>query len=58
MDLSLRTDRNIATLLDFVDTRVGLANTLVAFTADHGVSPIPEQRGRDGTRRRPNTFAT
>jgi predicted AlkP superfamily pyrophosphatase or phosphodiesterase len=42
MDVSVRTDRNIATLLDFVDARVGLANTLVAFTADHGVSPIPE----------------
>jgi len=43
MDVTLRTDRNVATLLDFVDARVGLANTLVAFTADHGVSPIPEQ---------------
>ena len=42
MDVSIRTDRNIATLLDFVDARVGLGNTLVAFTADHGVSPIPE----------------
>jgi len=42
MDVTLRVDRNIATLLDFVETRVGLANTLVAFTADHGVSPIPE----------------
>jgi predicted AlkP superfamily pyrophosphatase or phosphodiesterase len=42
MDVTVRTDRNIATLLDFVDKRVGLANTLVAFTADHGVSPIPE----------------
>jgi hypothetical protein len=42
MDVTLRTDRNVATLLDFVEARVGLANTLVAFTADHGVSPIPE----------------
>ena len=42
MDVTLRTDRTIATLLDFVNARVGLANTLVAFTADHGVSPIPE----------------
>jgi len=42
MDVTVRTDRNIATLLDFIDTKVGLANTLVAFTADHGVSPIPE----------------
>ena len=43
MDITLRVDRQIATLLDFVSARVGLANTLIAFTADHGVSPIPEQ---------------
>ena len=43
MDMTLRVDRQIATLLDFVQARVGLANTLIAFTADHGVSPIPEQ---------------
>ena len=43
MDVTLRTDKTIATLLDFVDARVGLANTLIALTADHGVSPIPEQ---------------
>lgn len=42
MDVTLRTDRQIATLLDFVQARVGLANTLIAFTSDHGVSPIPE----------------
>src|ERR1700741_1558220 len=43
MDVTLRTDRNVATLLDFIDEKIGLANTLIAFTADHGVSPIPEQ---------------
>src|SRR4030095_11890316 len=37
MDVTLRVDRQIATLLDFVNARVGLANTIVAFTADHGV---------------------
>lgn len=42
MDMTLRVDRQIAALLDFVDERVGLGNTLVAFTADHGVAPIPE----------------
>jgi len=42
MDVTLRVDRQIGTLLDFVNARVGLANTLVAFTADHGVAPIPE----------------
>ena len=42
MDVTLRIDRQIATLLDFVQTKVGLANTLVAFTSDHGVGLIPE----------------
>ncbi len=42
MDAVLRVDREIAKLLDFVDARVGLSNTLIAFTADHGVSPVPE----------------
>jgi arylsulfatase A-like enzyme len=43
MDISLRVDRQIASLLDFIDARVGLANTIVVFSADHGVSPVPEQ---------------
>lgn len=43
MDITLRVDQQIAKLLDFVQARVGLSNTLIAFTADHGVSPIPEQ---------------
>jgi predicted AlkP superfamily pyrophosphatase or phosphodiesterase len=42
MDITLRVDRSIAALLDFVNSHVGLENTLVAFTADHGVAPIPE----------------
>jgi len=42
MDITLRVDRSIAALLDFVNTRVGLQNTVVVFTADHGVAPIPE----------------
>ena len=43
MDMSLRVDRQIGTLLDFVDARVGLRNTVVIFSADHGASPVPEQ---------------
>src|SRR5947207_5302644 len=38
MDITLRVDRQIATLLDYVQTRVGLSNTIVVFTADHGVA--------------------
>ena len=40
MDTVLRLDRQLAKLLDFVDARVGLKNTLVAFSSDHGVAPL------------------
>lgn len=43
MDITLRTDRLIADFLKFVDTRVGLKNCTIVFTADHGTAPIPEQ---------------
>ena len=42
MDITLRVDRQIAALLAYVDAHVGLSHTLVAFSADHGVAPIPE----------------
>jgi predicted AlkP superfamily pyrophosphatase or phosphodiesterase len=48
MDVTLRVDRQIGVLLDFVQTRIGLTNTLVAFTADHGVAPIPEHTAAIG----------
>jgi predicted AlkP superfamily pyrophosphatase or phosphodiesterase len=41
-DMCLRTDKSIGALLDAIDKRVGLANALVLFTADHGVAPVPE----------------
>ncbi len=46
MDMTLRVDRQIATLLDFVDARVGLRDTVVIFTADHGAAPVPEWAAR------------
>jgi predicted AlkP superfamily pyrophosphatase or phosphodiesterase len=42
MDAALRVDRQIGALLDYVDARVGLQHTLVAFSSDHGCAPIPE----------------
>jgi predicted AlkP superfamily pyrophosphatase or phosphodiesterase len=42
MDVTLRFDRQLGELFDFVDAKIGLKNTLVVFTADHGVAPIPE----------------
>jgi predicted AlkP superfamily pyrophosphatase or phosphodiesterase len=43
MDMTLRVDRQIGALLDYVDSHVGLQNAVVVFTADHGVAPVPEQ---------------
>jgi predicted AlkP superfamily pyrophosphatase or phosphodiesterase len=42
MDIVIRTDRLLERLFAFVDQRVGLANTLIVLTADHGVGPLPE----------------
>jgi predicted AlkP superfamily pyrophosphatase or phosphodiesterase len=41
-DLSVRTDEQIGRLLAAVDRKVGLANTIVVFSADHGVAPTAE----------------
>ena len=42
LDTYVRLDRVIADLLDYIDRRVGLANTVIAMTGDHGVCPVPE----------------
>ncbi len=41
-DITIRTDRILADLFSFIDKKVGLNNTVIAFTADHGVAPVPE----------------
>jgi predicted AlkP superfamily pyrophosphatase or phosphodiesterase len=40
-DNLLRLDRTLAKLLAFVDERVGLENTLVVLSADHGAPEVP-----------------
>jgi predicted AlkP superfamily pyrophosphatase or phosphodiesterase len=42
-DILIRLDRTIGGLLDHLDRTVGAGNYVVAFTADHGAAPIPEQ---------------
>lgn len=37
-----RLDRMLAGFLNYIDQRVGLANTLVVLTADHGFPNVPE----------------
>jgi hypothetical protein len=41
-DISVRTDRLLTQLFERVDALVGLDHTLVLFTTDHGVAPVPE----------------
>jgi arylsulfatase A-like enzyme len=42
-DVTLRTDIILADLFGYLDQRLGRDNYVVALTADHGVSPSPEQ---------------
>jgi arylsulfatase A-like enzyme len=42
MDVTVRLDRTLQRLFGFLDRTVGLANTLIVLTADHGVGPMPE----------------
>lgn len=41
-DISLRTDKLLGKLFSFLDQSIGMDHIMVAFTADHGVSPVPE----------------
>jgi predicted AlkP superfamily pyrophosphatase or phosphodiesterase len=52
-DMYAHLDITIGTLLDRLDALVGSGQYLVALSADHGVTPIPEQlraEGKDGGR--------
>ncbi len=41
-DMTIRTDRILAEVFAYIDKKIGLQNTIIAFTADHGVAPVPE----------------
>ena len=41
-DMTLRTDRALASFLNDVDKMVGLANVWIALSGDHGVAPTPQ----------------
>ena len=47
-DLLRQLDRTIGELLDALDREVGAGRYVVALSADHGVSPIPEQMQAEG----------
>jgi hypothetical protein len=48
MDTTLRSDRTMQRLLDYLDEHVGRGRYLLALTADHGVCPLPEVSRRQG----------
>jgi hypothetical protein len=53
LDVTLRSDAMIASLLRFLDARVGKDRYLLGLTADHGITPLPEvskQKGRKAER--------
>ncbi len=41
-DISIRTDRALGKLFEFIDAKIGMNNVLVVLTADHGVAPMAE----------------
>jgi predicted AlkP superfamily pyrophosphatase or phosphodiesterase len=54
-DISRRTDLLLGKLLDFINSKIGENNTLVVFTADHGVAPVPKV---NNARKMPGTWLT
>lgn len=53
LDTLLRLDRVTGRLLDSIDREVGLEHVAIAFSSDHGVTPLPEAqqvRGLEGRR--------
>jgi predicted AlkP superfamily pyrophosphatase or phosphodiesterase len=41
-------DRDLDSFFSYLDKKIGLANVMVALTADHGVAPIPAQAAKLG----------
>lgn len=53
LDMTLRTDRIVKDLLDYLDAKVGKGQYLLVMSADHGICPIPEvakNQGKDAGR--------
>jgi arylsulfatase A-like enzyme len=42
LDMIVRTDRILADLFGFIDSRIGLRNCVIVLTSDHGITPVPE----------------
>jgi predicted AlkP superfamily pyrophosphatase or phosphodiesterase len=48
LDATLRTDRVLADLMDFLDRAVGADEWTLVVTSDHGVAPVPELLESEG----------
>lgn len=48
LDMTLRTDRQLADFFGFLDGRMGLESVLLVLTSDHGVAPLPEETRDNG----------
>jgi len=57
-DNILRLDRTIANLLKFIDKKVGLDNTLIVLSADHGAAEVPAYLSTLGMKTEPVTPKT
>jgi predicted AlkP superfamily pyrophosphatase or phosphodiesterase len=42
LDITLRSDRLMADMLDYLDEKIGKGQYVVAMSSDHGVCPLPE----------------
>ncbi len=47
-DNLLRLDRTLAKLLSYIDEKIGLSNTIIVLSADHGTPEAPEQMAELG----------
>jgi len=58
-DMILQLDRTLANFLAFIDDKVGLDNTLIVLSADHGIAELPEymsEREMDAGRLTPDVI--
>ncbi|MBI2804940.1 MAG: alkaline phosphatase family protein [Planctomycetes bacterium] len=61
LDVTLRSDRLVKDLLEFLDAKVGKNNYYFAVSADHGVCPLPEfarTKGKTAARIDPDLLTT
>ena len=56
-DMVKRVDKLIGALIDAAEARAGQGNVLVAFSADHGSTPVPEENQKRGSPRWPDPMA-